>query len=301
MKRTSYFLAAILLSAVVVHAQQLDQAPFAAVERTASEEHQWAGNKERISAVFATERIRLGSQFESELLKWLGNDVERHYWISLFLEHDGYLHGNERLPELSLLIKQQGLSLVQRKSDKLSKGHIVKLSITAAVLAEELQLRQLARAYKSEAEGLLLSDPDLSVYVPGLSESDRRRYDEIGSPVNPTRTIVGIGSGRMADVASTNPPPKAPIMGGVLNGKAIRLPKPSYPKAARDAHISGPVEVRVVIDETGKVVWVQAVSGHAELRKSCEEAAWQTEFSPTKLSGQPVKVSGTILYNFVAR
>ena len=33
-------------------------------------------------------------------------------------------------------------------------------------------------------------------------------------------------------------PPRAPISGGVLNGKAISLPKPAYPPIARAAHVS---------------------------------------------------------------
>ncbi|MDQ3821323.1 MAG: hypothetical protein M3362_27090, partial [Acidobacteriota bacterium] len=40
----------------------------------------------------------------------------------------------------------------------------------------------------------------------------------------------------------TPPPvPKAPISGGVLNGKAISLPKPPYPAIAKAAHASGTV------------------------------------------------------------
>src|ERR1051325_5080408 len=36
-------------------------------------------------------------------------------------------------------------------------------------------------------------------------------------------------------------PPRAPISGGVLNGKAISLPKPAYPPIARAAHAAGTV------------------------------------------------------------
>src|SRR5678816_4030072 len=41
-------------------------------------------------------------------------------------------------------------------------------------------------------------------------------------------------------------PPRAPISGGVLNGKAISLPKPAYPPIARAAHASGTVVVQVL-------------------------------------------------------
>lgn len=96
-------------------------------------------------------------------------------------------------------------------------------------------------------------------------------------------------------------PPRAPISGGVLNGKAISLPKPSYPPIARAAHASGTVVVQVLIDENGNVVSAHAVSGHPLLQAVAVGAARQARFSPTKLSGQPVKVTGVIQYNFVAQ
>jgi protein TonB len=96
-------------------------------------------------------------------------------------------------------------------------------------------------------------------------------------------------------------PPRAPISGGVLNGKAISLPKPAYPPIARQAHASGTVVVQVTIDENGNVISARAVSGHPLLQAVAVSAARGARFSPTKLSGQPVKVTGVITYNFVAQ
>jgi protein TonB len=95
------------------------------------------------------------------------------------------------------------------------------------------------------------------------------------------------------------PPPRAPISGGVLNGKAISLPKPPYPAIAKSARASGTVVVQVTIDESGKVISARAVSGHPLLQAAAVQAAYGARFSPTQLSGQPVKVTGTISYNFV--
>jgi protein TonB len=94
------------------------------------------------------------------------------------------------------------------------------------------------------------------------------------------------------------PAPRAPVSGGVLNGKALSLPKPSYPPIARTAHASGTVVVQVTIDETGKVISAKAVSGHPLLQAAAVQAAYGARFSPTQLSGQPVKVTGQINYNF---
>jgi TonB family protein len=89
------------------------------------------------------------------------------------------------------------------------------------------------------------------------------------------------------------------ISGGVLNGKATSLPKPPYPAAAKAVRASGPVGVQVTIDEEGNVISASAVSGHPLLRQAAEKAALGAKFSPTSLSGQLVKVTGIITYNFV--
>ena len=91
------------------------------------------------------------------------------------------------------------------------------------------------------------------------------------------------------------------ISGGVLNGKAISLPRPGYPPIAAAAHASGTVVVQVVIDETGAIVAAHAVSGHPLLQDASLKAARAAKFSPTKLCGEPVKVTGVITYNFVAQ
>lgn len=128
------------------------------------------------------------------------------------------------------------------------------------------------------------------------------------APVGPgTGGVIAAPPTKIVDTDEPPPPevkptpPRAPISGGVLNGKAISLPKPSYPPIARAAHASGTVVVQVLIDENGNVVSASAVSGHPLLQAAAVGAARQARFSPTKLSGQPVKVTGVIQYNFVAQ
>jgi TonB family protein len=89
-----------------------------------------------------------------------------------------------------------------------------------------------------------------------------------------------------------------PVSGGVLNGTALQLPPPNYPEAAKRIRTQGVVTVEVILDETGKVVAANATSGPAILRDPAVQAALKARFSPTKLSGQPVKVSGVINYKF---
>jgi protein TonB len=126
----------------------------------------------------------------------------------------------------------------------------------------------------------------------------------ISGPGNGTGIVAGPTQVHIADEPPPPPPPtppRAPISGGVLNGKAISLPKPAYPAIARTAHASGTVVVQVVIDENGNVISAHAVSGHPLLQAVAVAAARGARFSPTKLSGQPVKVTGVITYNFVAQ
>jgi len=94
---------------------------------------------------------------------------------------------------------------------------------------------------------------------------------------------------------NTQPPAKrAPISGGMLNGKAIYLPQPDYPPI--DA--SGVVMVQVLVDEQGSVVDAHAVSGPQPLLVAAVNAARLARFSPTTLMGEPVKVSGILSYSF---
>ena len=115
---------------------------------------------------------------------------------------------------------------------------------------------------------------------------------------------TGTGTDTTGDAAPPPPPPKPKpvpktVSGGVLNGKAISLPKPGYPPAAKAVRAGGSVSVQVLIDEQGHVVSASAVSGHPLLQQAAVAAARGARFSPTLLSGQPVKVSGVITYNFV--
>lgn len=130
----------------------------------------------------------------------------------------------------------------------------------------------------------------------------------VGGPVGPSGSGTGPATNNNPVVVDNDePPPPKPtpkpvpkiISQGVLNGKAVSLPKPAYPQIAKAAKASGTVVVQVTIDESGKVVSASALSGHPLLKAAAVQAAYGARFSPTLLSGQPVKVSGTINYNFM--
>jgi TonB family protein len=96
-------------------------------------------------------------------------------------------------------------------------------------------------------------------------------------------------------------PPKPPrvVSKGVITGLATYLPKPTYTEIAKRARAQGSVSVQVLIDESGRVISAKALSGSPFLTVEAQKAAMQARFSPTMLGNQPVRVSGTITYNFV--
>lgn len=89
---------------------------------------------------------------------------------------------------------------------------------------------------------------------------------------------------------------KEPIKSGILNGKAIQLPKPDYPQNAKDSCAGGKVEVEVLVSEKGDVIEAKAISGDELLRESSVEAAKKVKFSQN--SHFLVKVRGILIYNF---
>jgi TonB family protein len=126
------------------------------------------------------------------------------------------------------------------------------------------------------------------------------------APASPGSASAGGNSSPVVNLnaeppAAVSPAPKPllkPVSGGVLNGKALDLPKPAFPEAARRMRAGGVVNVEVILDENGKVISARATSGDPLLREAAVRAALRARFSPTKISGQPVKVSGNITYTF---
>lgn len=90
------------------------------------------------------------------------------------------------------------------------------------------------------------------------------------------------------------------VNAGVVNGKAVNLEIPRYPAAARRAtKVRERVSVRVLINEEGKVISAENLSGGPVLATPSRVAACRSRFSPTRLNGAPVKVSGMIHYTFI--
>jgi TonB family protein len=181
----------------------------------------------------------------------------------------------------------------------------VQPSAIAAVPAANsgaVKLDAAVASAKSPATSNASANHKTAQALPGAISNAQERLN-VSSPVEIAHGNTNVGS-LVVKVDSEPPPPSAPrpilkpVSGGVLNGTAINLPAPNYPESARRLRTAGLVTVEVVVDETGKVISAVATGGPMGLRDVAVQAALKARFSPTKLSGQPVKVAGLINYKF---
>jgi outer membrane biosynthesis protein TonB len=109
---------------------------------------------------------------------------------------------------------------------------------------------------------------------------------------------------------------KSIFYSGILNPRAVTMPLPEYPEAARQARIGGLVAVNVVVDESGVVIsaasdpYDQHTGENAKsenerrldptLLAAAELVARQATFKPFHIKGVPTKFSGKLIYNFVS-
>lgn len=188
-----------------------------------------------------------------------------------------------------------------------AEGIREKVTISAGEIGNELPIEIVnERWYSNELQTFIMTrqtDPRFGETIYRLTNIDRSEPAKSLFEVPADYTVKGDNSGPSENsqfTANGNLSGKI-ISGGVLNGKATSMPPPQFPPIARQAHASGAVTVQITIDEEGNVIDAKAVAGHPLLQAAAVTAARQAKFSPTRLSGQPVKVTGTLIYNFVAQ
>ncbi len=91
---------------------------------------------------------------------------------------------------------------------------------------------------------------------------------------------------------------RGPLISGILNMKVVTEVLPAYPPKAKDKGIEGRVEVQLLVNEDGEVIFANPLSGPEELWAESVKAAVVARFGPTTLSGEPVKMTGRIIYDF---
>ncbi|HEX5886119.1 MAG TPA: TonB family protein, partial [Pyrinomonadaceae bacterium] len=193
----------------------------------------------------------------------------------------------ERLFSGRIWVDDQDLQIVKTKGKGVPETKINKFP-TVETYRQHIDGRYWFPTY-SYADEELVFDNGGSLHV-----RMKVRYMDF-TPASATLKVTEIGEN---DVPSTSTGVAKPIEGGVLNSKAISLPKPVFPAEAKRVKASGKVTVRVVVDENGKVISAQATDGPLPLREAAEAAARQATFEPTTKDGITVKVAGVLTYDF---
>jgi protein TonB len=119
--------------------------------------------------------------------------------------------------------------------------------------------------------------------------------------------VLGGILGGIPSAAPPPPPPKkeekAPtpqrirVGGNVQAAMLVSQPKPIYPPLAKQARISGTVELSAVIGKDGRVANLSVIKGHPLLVQAALDAVKNWIYKPTLLNGEPVEVSTTIDVN----
>jgi len=196
-----------------------------------------------------------------------------------------------------------------------AEGTRTTVTIAAGEIGNELPIAIVnERWYSPELETVVMSrqtDPRFGETVYRLTNIDRSEPDKSwfevpaeytiqGQPIFTAQLMPGSDNSSVSNSPTTTSSAAGVISGGVLNGKAISMPAAEYPPIAKQAHASGAVTVQVTVDEGGNVILAKAVAGHPLLQAAAVAAARQAKFAPTRLSGQPVKVQGVLIYNFTS-
>jgi protein TonB len=95
-----------------------------------------------------------------------------------------------------------------------------------------------------------------------------------------------------------DPPPEStkpqPVGGDVQAAKIIKKVIPTYPPLARQARVSGTVQLVGIIAKDGTIQQLQVASGHPLLVKAALDAVRQWIYCPTLLNGKAVEVIAPI-------
>lgn len=107
-------------------------------------------------------------------------------------------------------------------------------------------------------------------------------------------------SGIRPHVAAAPPSvPHAPVKISVLDpGFLLHRVQPIYPHNAIITHTEGTVMLTALIDTSGRITQLHAISGHPFLIQAAVDAVKQWRYKPYILNGSPVEVETQVSVNF---
>jgi TonB family protein len=100
---------------------------------------------------------------------------------------------------------------------------------------------------------------------------------------------------REEDDPSLAPAPNSPAS---ANGYLLERVEPQYPEPARQQHVQGPVELKVLVGTDGLVRRLTTISGDPLLVSAATDAVRQWRFKPHELKGKVVEFETRVTVNF---
>jgi TonB family protein len=105
-------------------------------------------------------------------------------------------------------------------------------------------------------------------------------------------------TGTRAESQSPSLPRRIRVSGGVIVGLVEHRTLPEYPEAAIKTKLQGDVILKIIIDETGKIVLSEPVEGQPLLIAASLDALRDFHFRPYQLNGTPIQVESQIGFHF---
>lgn len=165
-----------------------------------------------------------------------------------------------------------------------------------------LELGKFEDALRDYDEAIKLRPADAELYMGRAVVHERMGNGELAAADKGRAASLNALKGKVPGPTDQEGPAEKPnantgdsgkISGGMMNSKAISMPEPEYPAAAKAARASGAVIVNITVNAKGEVVAAQAMSGHPLLKAPAVKAAMQAKFNPG-----PASIQGSLTYDF---
>jgi protein TonB len=190
------------------------------------------------------------------------------------------------------------------------KGSVDRPRAARAPVEQLQQIRagQLIAPVRIPPRAAMIEDPPPEVSGYGVAGGipGGARDGVLGSVLSEAaRTAPPVRAAEPAAAPVTNAAPTEPLRlktGGLVQlARPIHRVEPQYPALARQARISGEVELAGVIGTDGRIHELKVVRGHPLLVRAALDAVRQWIWAPTTLNGDPVEVIAPIIVTFVLR
>lgn len=168
---------------------------------------------------------------------------------------------------------------------------------TSSAKTETAPKQPASRLTPNVVTASLNAHPIPSQHANGDDSNSAPSLDTGGVPASEQAAMPGVISS-----SNTLMPPKPEealrVGGDVKPGRLISSVQPVYPSTAKTSHIEGDVVIRTNIDETGRPVNMQTISGPLALRQAALNALRQWKYAPATLNGQPISTQLEVTIRF---